>query len=217
MSDSVSFFSSLAFYHPSARTNLFAGLIAATLAAIGGCDPGSAAADDEDKHESVDPDKVYTSVLSSEMEDEIFKDEQFQRTISVLHQQGEVPDVENAVVYRQYGLSGHFEVLFPVVSMESGLSGKYVDLGFQRASDGSIVVYLVENEELFDTPDDTQFRLGTCSAYGPWETVSSYCDWQLICLGEATMLHRQRKRTCYYNGSSWPEYQNTTVRNKCGC
>lgn len=58
----------------------------------------------------------------------------------------------------------------------------------------------------------------TCSSWGPWYTLSSYCDWATACwFDDATYLLRERERTCCAPGKCYTETEHTTVRNKCGC
>lgn len=88
-------------------------------------------------------------------------------------------------------------------------NGEFVNASLEPNED------FIPLSELAAPPQPT--ALGTCGSWSSWSTISEFCEWKLVCFGQATMLHRQRSRTCHFNNSSWKEYQNTTVRNKCGC
>lgn len=81
---------------------------------------------------------------------------------------------------------------------------------------------LYEESVAADEPvDETQQALGTCTAWSPWKTASTYCGSDWWCWqhnwGEATFAHEYRVRTCYFNNDTWPENQNRSVRRSCGC
>lgn len=140
----------------------------------------------------------------------------------VLAHQDEVIDLSQGEVWTTPDPT----VLSAVVPVEHALPGKSAQFSelIVDLKEGVVVASSLNPNDAFvpESLDGEQFSsqsqaLGTCSGWGPWYTVSSYCTWHILCLGDATMLHRQRTRTCWYNGNSWTEYDNTTVRNKCGC
>jgi len=59
-----------------------------------------------------------------------------------------------------------------------------------------------------------------CGAFGGWYTVGSHCGSTAVCPFDgfdATYWDRRRQRRCCSGGRCWTDYDQTTVRHKCGC
>jgi hypothetical protein len=167
--------------------------------------------------------------LSAEMRAAIEANADFQKLRAQLKGDGDIISIDKGALYRD---GQRFGVVFPIEHIASG-AGEYTSIIYQEASGHLAMVSL----ELVDpaTSEDLHEGLGrrpelkisrdgrptepmgyTCGGWGGWYTISTYCAWHPMCLGDATMLVRERARTCCAT-SCWTEYEHTTVRNKCGC
>jgi hypothetical protein len=138
-------------------------------------------------------------------------DERFQQVRAQLARHGDELAMEQASFH---SMEDGFAAVIPLKGEES----EYSALVYQQLAGQQPLVSL----ELSGRPSkDTQERSAfECGAWGNWYTLYPYCGGHPYCIQNsfaATMLVRERCRTCGTSSVSRRECENTTVLNRCGC
>lgn len=163
-----------------------------------------------------------TTPVSGEMLDKVRNDNEFLLLQEQVQRDGYFVAFDEGVELNFSEYNGAF---FPLVYEASG-TASYRGIVFQyKESELPLVALELEtvsssnaaNDIDWDAAPNTQPQGYTCSGWGQWYTISTYCENNIMCWGgPATMLVRKRDRSCCAT-SCWIESQYTTVRNKCGC
>lgn len=156
--------------------------------------------------------------LSPEQRANIEASPEFQEAQRQLERHGEAASLDEAQVFQRGDKVG---VVCPVTGPE-GEQGEFSQLTYQQIGGEAPTLSLEDSgrSPLTGARKDEALEASgiTCSAWGPWSTRSTYCDWATACwFGDATYLLRERARTCCAPGYCYGETEHTTVRNKCGC
>lgn len=151
--------------------------------------------------------------LSPALQATIEANDGFQVARRQLEGHGDLIALERSTVYRHDGALG---VVCPIEHAGSG-AGEYKDLVYQEAMDAAPAISLeLSNQSVDEAESGPEPQAYTCGGWSSWYTISTYCTWHIMCLGDATMLVRERTRTCCAT-TCWTETEHTTVRNRCGC
>ncbi len=158
-------------------------------------------------------DQPEQELASPELQATVEASEAFQQARAQLEQEGNVVALERSAVVRHGSTLG---VVCPVESTTDQPS-EYSSLVFQSKAGARPEVSLeLSGQPAVSSGKGSTTQNYTCGGWGSWYTISTFCQWHIMCLGDATMLVRERARTCCAT-SCWIETEHTTVRNRCGC
>jgi len=138
-------------------------------------------------------------------------DERFQQVRAQLERHGDELAMEQASFH---SIEDGFAAVIPV----KGEQSEYSALVYQQfAGQQPLVTLELSGRPSKDTQERSAFE---CGDWGNWYTLYPYCGLHFFCnetLYTATILVRERCRTCGTSTVSRRECENRNVRGSCGC